>query len=550
MGRRQGLKETDLDHSSHSFFDQTNFMPHGHCYLWKPALVWTHVVSDLLIGLAYISISITLYLLVRRIRLPFSPVFIAFGLFIGACGLTHFMEIWNLWNADYWAGGMVKVVTAIASVATGIALVPIKPKVVALADAARLSEERKVKLESAHAELGVLYDKVKEADVLKTQFFANVSHELRTPISLILGPIEQLLAKANLAPEDRKHLDIISRNSKTLLKQVNDLLDVSKLEAGRLKPQYVKSDLVKLFKFVAAHFETVMQSRSIFFTLHAPDSITAEIDPEKVQRIYMNLLSNAIKFVPDGGRIRASIQVDGAEGVFTIEDTGPGVPDQVKEQIFERFRQGEEGTNRKYGGTGLGLAIVKDFTELHGGSVKLIKGLAPGATFSVRLPLRAPGGALVTELPEIRENVQEHVIEGTVEELRVFSTKTDDAVFTNSARATVLVCEDNPDMNRFVTETLATEFNVLRAMDGREGLAKARASHPDLVVSDIMMPNMSGDQLVKEIRGDAAIRDIPILLLSARADDDLRVKLLEQGEKPCCNQGNSGRIADGTRGKI
>src|SRR5262249_46312861 len=143
------------------------FMPHGHCYLWMPALVWTHVLSDLLIGAAYASISLTLYLLLRRVRLPYSPIFVAFGVFIAACGLTHFVEVWNIWEADYWLAGGVKVITAVASVATALGILPYIPKVVAFARAAELSEKRRVELET-------LYARVKELDAAKTDFFANV----------------------------------------------------------------------------------------------------------------------------------------------------------------------------------------------------------------------------------------------------------------------------------------------------------------------------------------------------------------------------------------
>ena len=183
-----------------------SFMPHGHCYLWIPALLWLHVASDIVIGVAYLGISLILYVFVRRIRLPFSPIFIAFGLFIGLCGLTHFMKVWTVWNPDYVAEGVLKAATALASIATAIGLFFVRPQIEAVVHAARLSEERRIRLESSNAELQVLLDRVREADEQKNRFFANVSHELRTPLTLILGPAEQLLAADNLSEPQRQRL--------------------------------------------------------------------------------------------------------------------------------------------------------------------------------------------------------------------------------------------------------------------------------------------------------------------------------------------------------
>jgi signal transduction histidine kinase len=511
------------------FFDQTSFMPHGHCYLWKPPLVLLHVASDFFIGAAYVAISLTLYALVKKIKLPFSPVFVAFGVFIGACGLTHFMEILTLWNPVYWVSGLVKFITAIASVATGVALFKIMPHIVSFAETAKLSEERKAKLESAHAELEVLYARVKEMDVLKTEFFANVSHELRTPIALILGPAEELRAKCD-DKSSKSRLDVITRNAKMLLKHVNDLLDVAKLEAGLLHPHYVRTDLVKLFRFVVAHFETIMQSRGIFFSLHAPGEVIAEVDPEKLQRIFMNLLSNAVKFCPDGGRIRAHLKSEGEFFEFLIEDNGPGVPVEARDIIFERFRQADAGANRKFGGTGLGLAIVKDFTELHGGTVSLLNGDFSGARFLVKIPLVAAQAFVVREeAAGDADFLIPGVLGGAISELK-FAENTN--IGTTDFRVdvpTVLICEDNPDMNRFIADVLAKDFNVVSAMDGREGLNQVLARPPDMVVSDIMMPNFGGEPLIEALKQDEQTKHIPILLLSARADDALRVELLQKG---------------------
>lgn len=516
-----------------SFFNQNGFMPHGHCYLWKPTLLWTHFTSDFLIGLAYLSISLSLYVLVKRIRLPFSPVFIAFGIFIAACGLTHFMAVWNLWHADYWTSGLVKVVTAFASVFTGVALFPLKPKVIAFAESARLSEERRLELEAKNQELKKLYEKVQETNTLKTQFFANVSHELRTPLALILGPLEEILKEDKLTATQEKNIDVAIRNSKTLLKHVNDLLDISKLEAGKMEPKYSTIDLIKLLNFVSAHFETVMQTKNIFFSIQGPESLMADVDGEKIQRVFMNLLSNAIKFTPEGGRIRVHIREDGNQAVVVFEDTGPGIKQELKDLIFERFRQLDGGADRKTGGTGLGLAIVKDFVEMHLGQVELIQGQTSGATFKVSLPLKAPQRKSSQSEP-MEHLIDSLMLDATISQLSPLETEDQNPYrpthLKTTKAPTVLVCEDNPDMNRFIAESIAAEgASVYTSPDGKAGLEKAKKVVPDLIISDIMMPHMSGDQLVRELKADRSLSDIPVLLLSARADDEMRINLLKEG---------------------
>src|ERR1051325_9113235 len=215
-------------------FSTQGFMPHGHCYLWRPEVVWLHVGSDLLIGVSYVAISATLAFLVHKGRreIPFHWMILGFGLFIVACGGTHFMEIWTLWQPRYWLSGDIKLITAAASLATAFSLPPLIPKVLAMIRDAKLSRDRKQQLESANVELEKLNAKLKELDELKTQFFANVSHELRTPLTLVLGPTEKILADGGLSDEQRRGLEVVDRKARALLQHVNDLLDLAQLHAG------------------------------------------------------------------------------------------------------------------------------------------------------------------------------------------------------------------------------------------------------------------------------------------------------------------------------
>lgn len=517
---------------SAAFQSTSNFMPHGMCYLWIPSLLWLHVVSDVLIGTAYLGISIILYILVRRIRLPFSPVFIAFGLFIALCGLTHFMAVWTVWNPDYWLDGFIKAATAAASAATAIGLFFVKPQVEEVVHAARLSEERRIQLEASNAELESLYQKLIDQDQLKSEFFANVSHELRTPLALLLGPAERMADDTNLNSDQRRQLESISRNGKTLLKQVNDLLDIAKLEQGKMQIQYLRLDLAPWFRRIASQFAVAAEHRGIQYRLVSPETLVAEVAPDKLERVLINLLSNALKFTPEGGEVCAELSSGNDEFSLAVSDTGPGISQEQQEAIFERFRQADGGATRNHGGTGLGLAIAKDFVELHQGKIELGSTLGGGSRFTVRLPLRAPVSVSVEDAGDPAPNpTTEVALDSAMNELDPRSPdRTTGEDFPDlPGRPSVLIVEDTAEMSQFIASVLVSEFNVVTAADGVEGLEKACALDPALIISDVMMPRMSGDQLVMELRKREQFRSTPILLLTAKADDELRVALLKAG---------------------
>ncbi len=502
-------------------------MPHGHCYLWKPGLVWLQVISNGLIGLSYVSISLTLAYLVLRIRnIPFQWMYIAFGLFIITCGFTHFMDIWTIWSPIYWSDGLLRAITAIASVGTAIMLPPLVPKAISLAQGAKLAHDRGIKIETAYQELGRVFEKTKELDELKIQFFANVSHELRTPLALILGPAEKIRAASNLTDEQRRNLEIVSRNASVLLKHVNDLLDVAKLEAGKMEPQYADCDVARLVRLTSGNFDGLAAERNIVFTVEAPSKLGVQIDPNMMQRILLNLLSNAFKFVPVDGQIKVTLQKKNSHFTLSVWNSGPGISVDKREIIFERFRQIEGGATRGIGGTGLGLSIVKEFVELHRGVVKVSDSPVGGTVFTVELPMQAPAGVHV--LPQESVGSSE-ANQQAVAALKEVTKQVETVISKEAVRGTVLVIEDNPDMNRFVVETLSPHYRVLTAFNGKEGLEKTAKEKPDLVLSDVMMPIMSGDQMIVEMRKNPELENIPVILLTAKADDDLRIRMLRGG---------------------
>jgi signal transduction histidine kinase len=502
------------------------FSPHRHCYLDRPELIWLHVSSDLLIGLSYVAISATLAYLVYRIRnLPFYGMFLAFGVFIVSCGLTHFMEVVVVWDARYFLQGFIKALTAVSSVGTAILLPPLVPKALALVRAAQTSEERKRRLEATNAELERLYKQVSQLDQLKTEFFANVSHELRTPLTLVIGPTERLLGSEGLAPEQRQALETVALNARTVLKHVNDLLDLARLEARRMEMHYVAADLARTVRVQASHFESLARERRIDVRIEAPESLPAEVDANKVERVLLNLLSNAFKFVPDGGRVRVSLRAEGKKVILAVADSGPGVPPGMRQAIFERFRQGEGGTARRHGGTGLGLAITRDFVELHHGTVAVGDAPEGGALFAVELPLAAPAGTKVEAAADPAASAET----GRQEVAALHTRSAEGQGVRGRGEALVLVVEDNADMREFVADTLADEFRTATARDGLEGLNKALELRPDLVLSDVMMPGHSGDELVRQMRERRELEGVPVVMLTAKADDELRVRLLREG---------------------
>ena len=387
------------------------------------------------------------------------------------------------------------------------------------------------RLQSANEELGRLYERSKELDELKTQFVANVSHELRTPLALILGPVERLLA---VTPDDRMRRDLgmILRNARQLLKQVNDLLDVSKLEAGKTALQYAQTDLADLVRLTAGQFDSLAQERRIRLSIETDPIVQAQTDPEKFQRVILNLLSNAFKFTPQAGVIRCLLRLEeGGERVrLEVADSGGGIPAEHRAAVFDRFRQLEGGATRKHGGTGLGLAIVRDLVELHRGNVAVGDAAEGGALFSVTIPRRAPEGAVVSDAAADTAMLQDAVEQATAE----FRTAPDAPASApvpaaEDERPLVLVIEDNPEMNRFVCESLAALYRTVSATNGKDGLRLALDLRPDLIMSDVMMPELSGADLVRELRGRPDLAPTPVLLLTAKADERLRVEMLRAG---------------------
>ncbi|HEY7391125.1 MAG TPA: ATP-binding protein [Bryobacteraceae bacterium] len=385
-----------------------------------------------------------------------------------------------------------------------------------------------------------------ELDRAKTQFFSNVSHEFRTPLTLLLGPLEAVLAKQGaILPADRPQIETAHRNSLRLLKLVNSLLDFSRIEAGRVGASFEPVDLASFTADLASNFRSAMEAGGLEFRVDCrPLAEPVYVDREMWEKVVLNLLSNAFKFTFQGQvnvSLRSSSLGSGnAQAILTVSDTGVGIPEEELPHIFERFHRVEASRGRTYEGTGIGLALIQELVKLHGGTIGVESRLGEGSAFQVSLPF---GSA---HLPQDRI--------ASRDEARAINswTAVRAAAFTGEAmtwiadagptgpdtsscdtalgetgsealqRSRILLADDNSDMREHVAHILGSQYDLVAVADGRAALEQARRRRPDLILSDIMMPQLDGLGLLQELRADPQLREVPVILLSARAGEEAR----------------------------
>lgn len=497
------------------------FMPHSHCYLFNRPLMILHGGSDFLIGAAYVAISGTLFWLVLRARqeLPFHWMMVAFAIFIVACGATHFMELWTLHAANprYWMSGWVKLVTAIASVTTAIALPALVPRVIALIQNARLSTEREEKLERAYGEiagdqaaprprsqdLAALVRELAEAkaaaeraNATKDDFLAVLSHELRTPLTPALALASDLEAAPPSDPVVwREALGVIRRNIELEARLVDDLLDLTRISRGKLRIASVPVDLHRTLRDALTIAEPMLREKGIAV---ASDFTAAghlvRGDAARLAQVFANLLTNAAKFTPAAGRVSVRTANVGGELRIEVADTGIGIAPEVLPKIFEAFRQGSDGTTRRFGGLGLGLSVAKNLVEAHGGSISATSpGRDRGATFTVTLPVFS--GAIADPHPP-------------------------PAPATAPQRALrILLVEDHADTRDILRRLLVRwGHSVTLAGNVAEACALLGAEEFDLVLSDIGLPDGSGLAVATALRARSRIPAVAMSGYGMEAD--------------------------------
>ncbi len=383
--------------------------------------------------------------------------------------------------------------------------------------------------------------KLVELDQLKSRFFANVSHELRTPLTLLLAPLEALIRKYQdqMDPAGRELLATMQASGMRLLKLINDLLDLIRLESGRLQ---VKSEPVALPEFVNGLASAVRQlavNKKITLTTEvAPALGTIMGDRDKLEKILLNLLFNALKFTPTGGGVRLRAEKQNDDLVFIVSDNGVGIAEKNLPFVFDRFWQEDGSSKRKFQGVGIGLALVKELTELQSGVATVQSREGQGATFTIRLPYHDAGPSAPVSEPARPEGVEasEEWLVNLYHRAELFPAiaarraANGTTSFTRrTQRPLVLVADDEPDMRRFLASQLAEDHEVVEAVDGRDAVEKAQSVVPDLILLDLMMPHKDGLQVCRELRAYAPTAGIPIILLTARADEEAKFDALQMG---------------------
>ncbi|MCW5936485.1 MAG: response regulator [Fimbriimonadaceae bacterium] len=511
------------------------YTPRIACMGFEQPVVWLHLVSDMLIGIAYFSIPIALLTFaLKRKDLGFNWVIWLFAVFILACGTTHFFGVANLWTPLYKIDGLVKAVTAFVSIVTAIVLWPLIPHALAVPSPAMLERqvaERTAQLAEtnenltaevaarrlAEAENQRLLESEKAAraeaerlNQVKDDFVSTLSHELRTPLTAILGWCHIL--RSPLRDEQLEEgLAVIERSTKTQSRLVEDLLDMSRIASGKLT---IASEPILLAAPTRAAIETIQptaDAKSI--RIHArglEETCMVLGDFDRLQQVVWNLLSNAVKFSQPGSTVTLSLTSEENTCELRVRDEGKGISPEFLPQVFERFKQADSSTTRETGGLGIGLSVARHIVELHGGTLTAHSdGLGAGAVFSLRLPIFAPSPHEAVSVPTF-ESPSNFLLEGLH----------------------ILVVDDEEDTLEMVKTLLERHGATVTACRSvNEGFVQLVTARPHLLVSDIGMPSTDGYDFMRMVRDlpDSELRQVPALALTAYARPDDRLTAIRAG---------------------
>lgn len=363
-----------------------------------------------------------------------------------------------------------------------------------------------------------LNEQLQAATQSKLIFFTNVSHDLRTPLTLIAEPVAQLAEAENLTPQQHTLIKIANKNVKILQRLINQILDFRKYENGKLNLHLSEIDFNQTIHDWMESFYSVARKRDIKLTLEAPKAeahIPVAIDVEKIERVFFNLLSNAFKYTPNNGSIKVSYECDGKNLTFKVSDTGEGISERDLGNIFDRFYQVDRIHPK---GSGIGLSLAKAFIELHGGSISVESALNKGSVFTVTLPVRH-----IAENATVSEKMIGHA-DAEAELDAIESTRTLDGT-----KPIVLLIDDNKDIQKLVGELLGSDYNIITASNGKEGVKMAARYVPDLIICDVMMPVMDGLECCKYIKNEVSTSHIPVLMLTACSMDEQRIQGYDSG---------------------
>lgn len=368
-------------------------------------------------------------------------------------------------------------------------------------------------------------NKLKVIDQLKSQFVTNISHEFRTPLTLILCPLEEMIAKLPTNTIAKAQLNTIEKNAKRLLNLINQLLDLSKIENGTLPLEKVHSNLLEHLRAIAFSFNYLAEKHNIHYKFVCEEEeLFTDFDPDKIEKIFYNLISNAFKFTPDGGEICLNVRIKKQSNAspngetsryvkIEVVDNGVGISSRHLPNIFDRFYQAEDTKTRKTGGTGVGLALTKELVELHKGKIKVESESGAGSRFTVFLPItheQAPVEALPALKPAFSLDLSE-----------VYPSEDTPPITTAKTAPLLLIVEDNEDLRNLVKSLFSDQYRIAEAVDGIEGWEIARTKIPDIIISDVMMPGRDGLSLCAQIKNDPSTSHIPTILLTAKSNSEL-----------------------------
>ncbi|MBD3884990.1 response regulator [Phormidium tenue FACHB-886] len=383
----------------------------------------------------------------------------------------------------------------------------------------------------AHEEERRRAEMLAEVDRAKTVFFSNVSHEFRTPLTLMLNPLEDVLQNGNLSAMEREQITVAHRNSQRLLKLVNTLLDFSRIEADRIQAVYEPTDLASLTADLASVFRSAIEKAGLQLVVDCqPLPEPVYVDRQMWEKVMLNLLSNAFKFTFEG-QISVSLRSVDAVVELVVKDTGTGIPAHELPHLFERFHRVAGAQGRSYEGSGIGLSLVQELVKLHGGTVAASSVVEEGSTFVVRLPRGCAHLPAEQIQPARTQASSASSTAPYVEEALgwVLERREDSVALPQRSSARILLADDNADMRHYLQRLLSEYYDVEAVADGQAALEAACTQIPDLVLTDVMMPGLDGFGLLRKLRANPQTREIPILLLSARAGEEAAVEGLEAG---------------------
>ena len=486
-----------MDVATTSLFDHSQYMPHGMCYLWRPEILWTSAISDVVTAIAYIAFAAAVISFVRRrTDLPYSSFFILAGTVVFlACGTSHLLSAIVIWDPIYGYLATVKIVVAVSSVAAAILLWRLVPFFLSIPSPATLEQKNgelekeiryRISLEKDMANLNVELRKARDiaegANLSRSRFMTTMSHEIRTPMNGVLGMME-LLDLTALSQEQEKYTRIMRRSGNTLMTVINDILDYSKIEVGKLELEEIPFNLKDLVEETIAPYESIdKHDVELVVTLNDDVPVDLKGDPTRLHQVITNLLNNAFKFTAKGKvhlKLTSESNTDNRVTInFCIADTGIGMAPEVKSNLFQPFTQADQSTARKYGGTGLGLSICKRLIEMMGSTIHVESDAGQGAKFTFNISF-------------------DTLNESTPKEKRLAHTD------ANYSGLKVLLAEDN-EVNQLVASGLLAKLGVKPDVVA-DGVAAVdmicqKTRHYDLILMDCEMPILDGYDATRKIR--------------------------------------------------